>query len=64
MASYRELREQLRKLGEETESARLAELHTVIEDIRAKVVEYSLTVEDIFGRQRTQRGATKPPLPP
>ncbi|WP_322101796.1 H-NS histone family protein [Paraburkholderia sp. J41] len=64
MASYRELREQLRKLGEEVETARLAELQTVIEDVRAKIVEYSLTAEDIFGRQRKQGGARKTPLPP
>ncbi|MFP3562907.1 H-NS family nucleoid-associated regulatory protein [Paraburkholderia sp. SIMBA_030] len=64
MASYKELKAQLKKLSEEAETARLAELQAVIEHVRAKVAEYGLTVEDIFGRQRASRRATKTPVPP
>jgi len=64
MASYKELKAQLKKLSEEAEAARLAELQAVIEDICAKVAEYGLTDEDIFERQRAPRRATKIPVPP
>jgi DNA-binding protein H-NS len=64
MASYKDLKEQLRKLSEEAETARLAELQAIIEGVRAKVAEYGLTVEDFFGHQHTKRSATKTPLPP
>jgi DNA-binding protein H-NS len=64
MASYKELKEQLKKLNEEAEAARHAELQTVVEEIRAKVAEYGLTVEDVFGRQRAQHRDTKTSVPP
>lgn len=49
---YKDLKEQLAKLEQETEAARVAELASVVADIREKVVEYGITAEDIFGRQR------------
>jgi DNA-binding protein H-NS len=64
MASYKELKEQLKKLSEKAETARLAELQAIIEGVRSKVAEYRLTIADIFGRQHTKRCATKTPLPP
>ncbi|WP_426356371.1 H-NS family nucleoid-associated regulatory protein [Burkholderia sp. R-40] len=49
---YKDLKEQLAKLEQETEAARVAELASVVADIREKVAEYGITAEDIFGRQR------------
>jgi DNA-binding protein H-NS len=64
MANYKELKEQLNKLNEEAEAARLAELQTVIQAVRTKVAEYGLTVEDVFGPQRARRRVMKTPAQP
>jgi len=64
MASYDDLKGPLKNLSEEAQTARLAELQAIIEDIRAKVAEYGLAVEDIFGRQHTKHSATKTLLQP
>lgn len=63
MATYKDLKLQMERLAEETERARLAELHAVIEEVRAKAAEYGLTAEDIFGRRQNKRGARTAPLP-
>lgn len=52
MATYKELQAQLAALSEQAEAARLAESQAVIDEIRAKVAEYGLTKNDIFGRAR------------
>jgi len=65
MATYTELKAQLEALQQETEAARIAELQTVIQQVRDVVQQYGLTAEDIFGRQRASRGkAAKAPVPP
>lgn len=64
MATYKELKEQIKKLNEEAEAARRAELQTIIEDVRSKVDQYGLTIEDVFGRQHAQRRTTKTPASP
>ncbi|MGF6239762.1 DNA-binding protein H-NS [Paraburkholderia sp. GAS38] len=63
MATYAKLKAQLEALQQQAEAARLAELQTVVEQVRATVREYGLTVEDIFGRQRAQRGTTSKSVP-
>ncbi|MDP9585528.1 H-NS family nucleoid-associated regulatory protein [Burkholderia ambifaria] len=62
MATYKELKAQMDALAEKTETARLAELQAVIDDIRAKVAEFGITEKDIFGvrRGRTMKAATTP----
>ncbi|HDR9084573.1 H-NS histone family protein [Burkholderia vietnamiensis] len=65
MATYTELKTQLDALQQETEAARIAELQTVIEQVRNVVQQYGLTTEDVFGRQLASGGkAAKAPLPP
>ncbi|MDF3086369.1 H-NS histone family protein [Burkholderia sola] len=65
MATYIELKAQLEALQQETEAARVAELQTVIEQVRDVVQQYGITAEDIFGRQRASHGkAARTPVPP
>lgn len=52
MATYKELKAQMNALAEQAELARLAELQTIIDDIRAKVAEYGISEKDIFGVRR------------
>ncbi|WP_176307833.1 H-NS family nucleoid-associated regulatory protein [Burkholderia ambifaria] len=56
--NYAYLKEQLSKLEQETEAARVAELASVVADIREKVAEYGITPEQIFGRQRASKRKT------
>ncbi|MBN3790051.1 H-NS histone family protein [Burkholderia sp. Ac-20353] len=53
---YKALKAQLEALHEKTEAARIAELEAVVADIRAKVAEYGIAAEQIFGRQRVAKG--------
>ncbi|KVK74270.1 DNA-binding protein [Burkholderia cepacia] len=52
MATYKELKAQMDALAEKTETARVAEFQSVVDDIRAKVAEYGVTEKDIFGSRR------------
>jgi DNA-binding protein H-NS len=64
MATYKELQAQINALTEKAEAARAAELEAVLADIRAKVAEYGLTPEDVFGRRlRAPRGSREKPQP-
>jgi DNA-binding protein H-NS len=60
--NYRDLKEQLAKLEQETEAARIAELEAVVADIREKVAEYGISAEDIFGRQRAGKRKAAAPV--
>ncbi|RQR24016.1 H-NS histone family protein [Burkholderia sp. Bp9143] len=51
MSGYRELKAQADELMRRAEEARLAELETVLQEVRARVAEYELTPRQIFGRQ-------------
>ncbi|MGU7812739.1 H-NS histone family protein [Burkholderia sp. AW49-1] len=52
MATYKELKAQVEALAEKAEAARMAEIQSAIDDIRAKVAEYGITEKDIFGARR------------
>ncbi|RQS26508.1 MULTISPECIES: H-NS family nucleoid-associated regulatory protein [unclassified Burkholderia] len=56
MATYQELKAKADALLVQAEEARLAELETVLEEVRARIQEYGLTPEQLFGRKRA-RGA-------
>ncbi|AIO36797.1 H-NS histone family protein [Burkholderia cenocepacia] len=55
MATYLELKSQAETLLQEAEAARLAELQTVLDEVRARVAEYGLTPEQVFGRRKIAR---------
>jgi len=50
MATYRELKNQAEKLLVQAEEARKTELAAAIEDIKARMDEYGITVRDLGGR--------------
>lgn len=52
MATYLELKAQAEEFAAKAEQARLAELQTVLDEVRARVKEYGLTPEQVFGRKR------------
>ncbi|WP_144156311.1 H-NS family nucleoid-associated regulatory protein [Paraburkholderia sp. BCC1885] len=75
MATYLELKAQAEEFAAKAEQARLSELQTVLDEVRARVKEYGLTPEQVFGRKRAtsnraSNGASSPtarngtPLPP
>ncbi|WP_323074121.1 H-NS histone family protein [Mycetohabitans endofungorum] len=56
MATYQELRAQIEKLAAEAEALRQHELQSVLAQMREKIAELGITVEDLFGRRRQARG--------
>ncbi|MCA8050251.1 H-NS histone family protein [Burkholderia arboris] len=56
MATYLELKSQVEQLRQQAEQARLAELEIVLAEVQARVAEYGLTPEQVFGhRCKTSR---------
>ncbi|GAB7535765.1 hypothetical protein BGC_19810 [Burkholderia sp. 3C] len=53
--AYKALKAQLNELQERTEAARVAELETVVAQIRELVAEYGITEDQIYGRKRGSR---------
>lgn len=49
MASYKELKAKAEDLMRQAEAARQAEIAAVVADIRAKMVDYGITVADLGG---------------
>ncbi|WP_321807594.1 H-NS histone family protein [Burkholderia sp. BCC1993] len=62
MATYQELKAKADALLVQAEEARQAELATVLEEVRARIQEYGLTPEQLFGRKRA-RGANDSQTP-
>ncbi|WP_082751321.1 H-NS histone family protein [Burkholderia sp. MSMB1459WGS] len=56
MATYLELKTQAERLMQQAEQARQAELETVLQEVRARVAEYGITPEQVFGRRRAASG--------
>lgn len=52
MATYQELKAQAEELLRQAEAARKAETTTVIAEIKAKMVEFGITVADLQGRKK------------
>lgn len=64
MASYKQLTEQLEKLHQEVAIAHEKEVAEAIEDIKRKIVEYDLTIEELgFAVKRGGKAVMKQPLP-
>ena len=47
MATYAELQEQIKKLQEEAEKVRAAEIESVLADVKDKIKQYGLTAEQL-----------------
>ena len=71
MATYRDIIKQIDQLTKEAEKARQAEVAAVVADIRARMAEYGITLNDIAGKsaragrkagpKRGAAGASKAP---
>jgi DNA-binding protein H-NS len=53
--TYSDVKAQIEALRLEAEALRTAEIEAVLVDVRAKVTEYGLTEQDVFGRKRATR---------
>ncbi|CAG9207499.1 H-NS histone family protein [Paraburkholderia tropica] len=62
MATYRELKAKIAELEAAASEVRAEEIADVLTELRAKVAEFGLTQEQIFGAQG--RAAPHPTLPP
>jgi len=60
MSGYRELKAQADELTRRAEEARLAELETVLQEVRNRVAEYGLTPKQVFGRKWGVEKAARP----
>jgi DNA-binding protein H-NS len=58
MATYVELKEQADDLMRQAEAARKAEIGAAIAEIKAKMVIYGITLEDLGGNVKAARGRT------
>lgn len=47
MATYAELQEQIKKLQDEAEKVRAAEIESVLADVKGKIKQYGLTAEQL-----------------
>ncbi|HAF2413293.1 TPA: H-NS histone family protein [Salmonella enterica] len=56
MPTYQELKAQAEAMAAKAEEVRLSELGAIVQEIRAKVAEYGITENDIFGRRRGRTG--------
>jgi DNA-binding protein H-NS len=61
MANYQELKSQAEDLMRQAEAARKAETGAAIAEIKAKMLMYGITLEDLGGRAKAARGR-KPKL--
>ncbi|KAB0644842.1 H-NS family nucleoid-associated regulatory protein [Burkholderia latens] len=64
MATYHELKAKAEALLLQAEEARQAELQTVLEEVRARIQEYGLTPEQVFGRKRARGANGSQPVTP
>ena len=67
MTTYSELQKQISILQEKAEKQRIAELESVINDIKLKISEYNITAKDLgFTNQSKKVKSTEPhaPVPP
>ncbi|CAG9230675.1 H-NS histone family protein [Burkholderia vietnamiensis] len=64
MATYQELKAKAEALLVQAEKALQAELATVLDEVRARVQEYGLTPDQIFGRKRVRIANGSQPATP
>ncbi|RQR59887.1 H-NS histone family protein [Burkholderia sp. Bp9125] len=57
--TFSDVKAQIEALQIEADALRAAEMEAVLADVRAKIAEYGLTEQDVFGRKRTRaKGAS------
>lgn len=54
--TYSQVKAEIDALQQEAEALRQQEIAAVVADVRAKVAEYGLTEQDVFGRKRASTG--------
>lgn len=59
MSTYQQLLEKIEGLKAEAESVRQKEIQAIVADIRAKIDQYQLSANDIFGRSAGGKGKAK-----
>lgn len=62
MATYAELQEQIKKLQDEAEKVRAAEIESVLADVKSKIAQYKLTAEQLgfaTAPKKGKKGAAK-----
>lgn len=66
MATYKELKAQAEALFQQAESARRAEIATVVAEIQARMKEYGITLADLKGgaKKTKTRGTVAAKIPP
>lgn len=62
MSTYLELKAQAEKLFQQAETVRQQEIAEVISEIKAKMVEYSISIDDLSGGRKSSKksGGSKP----
>ncbi|WP_175769750.1 MULTISPECIES: H-NS histone family protein [Burkholderia] len=58
--TYKQVQAEIEKLQAEAETLRQQDLASVLADIRAKVAEFGITEQDIFGRKRNVSAPSVP----
>jgi DNA-binding protein H-NS len=64
MTTYSELQKQIATLQEKAEKQRIAELESVINDIKSKISEYNITAKDLGFTTRSKKVKSTEPVPP
>jgi DNA-binding protein H-NS len=64
MTTYLELQKQISTLQEKAEKLRIAELESVINDIKSKMTEYNITAKDLGFTNRSKKQKNTEPIPP
>ena len=59
MATYAELQEQIKKLQDEAEKVRAAEIESVLADVKGKIKQYGLTAEQLGFGSAPKKAAKK-----
>ncbi len=63
MSKYKQLIDQIASLQKQAEEVRIAEVKAVVDEIRQKMADYGITVEDLQDAPRARKANAKPVAP-